>query len=359
MRAVSWAGPGRLAHEVVPIPRIVDGEVLVQVAHAGICGSDLAILKGEHARARPGVRLGHEFAGTVAASSAEGAPAVGTRVAVRPLIACADRAAVPPGRAYTPPPPGESCRACVSGNPHVCRSLGLYGVDEPGGLAEYVAVRADAVHPLRPEVAPELAALAEPLAVAVHAVSRSGLTGGENVAVFGGGPIGLLTALVARRRGAGSVVIVEPNAWRRGVAERFGFPVLEADADVPARIRAGTSGDGADIVFDSAGHPAVARQMTEAARIQGTIVIVGVHKTPPAVDLRTVNFAEHRLVGARVYARADFAAAVDLIEDDALGLAELPLRTFPLDEVDGAFSAAAAGEGSVKVLIAPIPEGAE
>ncbi|MEV6154470.1 alcohol dehydrogenase catalytic domain-containing protein [Nonomuraea sp. NPDC052129] len=341
MRVVTWAGVDRLAHEEVPAPEIASGQVLVKVSRVGICGSDLAILRGQHARARPGVILGHEFAGTVAESRSDQGPPVGTQVAVRPLIACADRGTVPP------------CRACASGNAHVCRTLGLYGVDEPGGLAEFVAVRAAALHPVRQDVAPALTALAEPLAVAVHAVSRSGLTGGDSVAIYGGGPIGLFTALVARHEGAGEVMIVEPNAWRRKIAERYGFTVLDSDMGTPDAIRERTSGDGADVVFDSAGHPAVARQLTEAARIQGTIVIVGVYKSPPEVDLRTVNFAEHRLIGTRVYTRDDFAAAVELIEGDELDLAALPITTFPATELAQAFAAAGRGEGSVKVLIDP------
>ncbi|MFE3142561.1 zinc-binding dehydrogenase [Streptomyces scopuliridis] len=341
MRAVSWAGPGRLEEHEVPVPPTRPDRVLVRVSRVGVCGSDLAILRGQHARAEPGVILGHEFVGTVAASGTADAPPVGTQVAVRPLIACADRGTVPP------------CRACASGNAHVCAALGLYGVDEPGGLAGYVSVRAAAVHSVAQGVPPGRAALAEPLAVAVHAVARSGLTAGATVVVFGAGPIGLFTALVARRGGAGDVLIVEPNAWRRGIAERYGFATLAAGEDTPALIRERTRGEGADLVFDSAGHPAVALQLTEAARIQGTIVVVGVYKTPPAVDLRTVNFAEHRLIGTRVYTRDDFITAIGLIETDELGLSALPTRTFPLDEAADAFAAAGGGEGSVKVLIEP------
>ncbi|WP_329060763.1 zinc-dependent alcohol dehydrogenase [Streptomyces sp. NBC_01429] len=341
MRAVSWAGPGRLEEHEAPVPPVPPGRVLVEVTRVGVCGSDLAILRGQHARAEPGVILGHEFVGTVAASGTADAPPVGTQVAVRPLIACADRGTVPP------------CRACASGNAHVCAALGLYGVDEPGGLAGYVSVRAAAVHPVAPAVPPGLAALAEPLAVAVHAVARSGLTAGATVVVFGAGPIGLFTALVARRGGAGDVLIVEPNAWRREIAERYGFATLAAGDDTPALIRERTGGEGADLVFDSAGHPSVALQLTGAARIQGTIVVVGVYKTPPPVDLRTVNFAEHRLIGTRVYTRDDFITAIGLIETDELGLSTLPTRTFPLDEAADALAAAGGGEGSVKVLIEP------
>ncbi|MFJ7996250.1 zinc-binding dehydrogenase [Streptomyces sp. NPDC096310] len=341
MQAIRWAGPGELAQDTVPVPEPAPGQVLVEVTRVGICGSDLAIWHGEHARARPGVIIGHEFVGVVADAPGNETLPVGTRVAIRPLIACHDRGTTPP------------CGPCASGNSHVCATLGLYGVDEPGGLAQYVRVRAGAAHPLHGDVPDDLAVLAEPLAVAVHAVARSGLSAGDTVAVFGAGPIGLLTALVARHRGARQVVLVEPNDWRGRIAEERGFTVLPAGADAPRRVREVTGGGGADIVFDSAGHAAVALQVTEAARIQGTIVVAGVHKRPPAVDLRTVNFAEQRLIGTRVYSREDFLAAIALLETDELGLAALPTTAFPLSRSEDAFHAAGRGEGSVKVLIAP------
>ncbi|MFJ2213942.1 zinc-binding dehydrogenase [Streptomyces sp. NPDC101062] len=307
-------------------------------------GSDLAIRRGEHARARPGVIIGHEFVGVVADAPGDATLAPGTPVAVRPLIACRDRGTDP------------LCGPCASGNPHVCASLGLYGVDEPGGLAEYVEVRAEAAHPIRSDVPADLAVLAEPLAVAVHAVARSGLRSGDTVAIFGAGPIGLFTALVARHRGARQVILVEPNDWRRRTAEERGFAVLPAGPEAPRRVRELTGG-GADIVFDSAGHAAVALQVTDAARIQGTVVVAGVHKQPPAVDLRGVNFAEQMLIGTRVYSRDDFLAAIALLESDELRLATLPTTTYPLTASQDAFHAAGLGEGSVKILIDPTRDG--
>ncbi|MFJ8788752.1 zinc-binding dehydrogenase [Streptomyces sp. NPDC102462] len=345
MRAIRWTGPGELALDTVPVPSPGPGWVLVKVTRVGICGSDLAIWHGEHARARPGVVIGHEFAGVVADAPGGTALAVGTRVAIRPLIACHDRGTTPP------------CRPCASGNSHVCARLGLYGVDEPGGLAQYVQVRAEAAHPFHSDVPDDLAVLAEPLAVAVHAVARSGLRPGDTVAVFGAGPIGLLTALVARHRGAHRVILVEPNEWRRRTAEGRGFTVLPAGPEAPRQVKELTGGDGADIVFDSAGHSAVALQVTDAARIQGTVVVAGVHKQPPAVDLRGINFAEQRLIGTRVYAREDFLTAVALLEKDELGLSALPTTTFPLDRSEAAFQAAEQGEGSVKILIEPNHDG--
>jgi 2-desacetyl-2-hydroxyethyl bacteriochlorophyllide A dehydrogenase len=340
MNAVAWGGPDKLISTSPEIPRPVAGEILVEVNKVGICGSDVTILKGYHARAQPGIVLGHEFCGTVAAAPG-GEFQPGTRVAVMPLISCRDRNE------------GNFCVACRSGNEHVCARLGLYGVDEPGGLAGYVAVRARSVHPVPAETPEGLEGLAEPLAVAVHAVARSGLEKGDSVAVFGGGPIGLFVALVARHQGAGHVLIVEPNPWRQSVARSYGFVVADSGSDPVEEVRTFTGGDGADVVFDSAGHPSVASAVTAAARIGGTVMIVGVYKEPAAIDLRTVNFAELRILGTRVYAEEDFAAAVRLLADDALNLRELPTRDFPLTESAQAFETAARGESAMKVFISP------
>lgn len=343
MKAVTWAGPDRLETVEIPIPQAKPGQVLIKVSRVGICGSDLSIFKGFHARAQPGIVLGHEFGGTVAESVGEvdGPISAGRRVAVRPLISCADREG------------DDRCSACERGFSHVCAKLGLYGVDEPGGLAEYVAVRASSVYPLEDGATDEFAALAEPLAVAVHAVDRARLTDGEKVVVFGVGPIGLFTALMARHRGAGDVMVVEPNAWRREVAAQYGLHAVASDADPVGTILARTAGVGADVVFDSAAHPSVAACLTAVARIRGTIVVVGVYKEPTPIDLRTVNFAEHTIIGTRVYTAEDFAVAVELLNSDALNLRGLPTSTFSIDEAYAAFDAAAKGESSIKVFFDP------
>ncbi|WP_314325184.1 zinc-binding dehydrogenase [Paenarthrobacter ilicis] len=340
MNAITWGGPDKLIQTSPEVPRPVTGEVLVKVNTVGICGSDVTIFKGYHARAQPGIVLGHEFCGTVAAAPG-GEFAPGTRVAVLPLISCRDRNEAAP------------CMACRSGQEHICARLGIYGVDEAGGLASYVLVRARSVHPVPDETPEGLEGLAEPLAVAVHAVSRSGLEEGASVAVFGGGPIGLFVALVARQQGADRVLIIEPNPWRRSVARSYGFDVAGSGSDAVEEVRKFTQGDGADIVFDSAGHPSVASAVTAAARIGGTVMVVGVYKEPAAIDLRTVNFAELRILGTRVYAEKDFAEAVRLLAGDKLNLASLPTLTFALGEAAEAFNAAALGESAMKVFISP------
>lgn len=338
MRAAVWHGPDRLRVETVDRPPVPRGWALVRVAFVGLCGTDLAIMAGQHPRATAPLILGHELSGTVV-ESADPSVAVGDLVVAEPLISC-----------------GE-CLACRSGHPHVCRRLGLYGIDAPGGLAEFVALPAERLHVVPAGVGPLTAALVEPLAVAVHSVGMAGMAPGDTVAVYGAGPVGTLTALVAQHDGAREVVVSEPNPGRRDVAGALGFTVLPEGAGMVETVRALTGGEGADVTFDTAGHPAVAAEAAEATRVLGTVVVVAVHKHPAEVDLRRLNFAEQRLQGVRVYTTEDVRRAVELVATDALGLGRLPVRVFGLDDAAAAFAAAASGERNLKVLVSPSMEG--
>ncbi|WP_240898686.1 zinc-dependent alcohol dehydrogenase [Kocuria sediminis] len=334
MRAAVWTGPDRLENQQVPLPEPHDGRAVIRVEYTGLCGTDFSILHGTHPRAQAPLIMGHEITGVVETAAPTG-PAAGTRVTVEPLISCG------------------TCSACRSGATHVCRRLGLYGIDEPGSLAEYVALPPEALVPIGPDVPVLEAALAEPLAVAVHAVARSGLTGGEQVMVFGAGPIGMLTALVARHAGAGHVLVAEPSEERRRVAESLGFDTVPAGTDPVDAVLRATDGDGADIVFDSAAHPSVAAALGRAVSVLGTVVLVGVYKKPAEVDLQALTFAENTVVGVRVYTRADVERAVQLLETDALGLGRLPVEVFPLEDIEEAFEKAMSAGGVLKVLVSP------
>ena len=124
--------------------------------------------------------------------------------------------------------------------------------------------------------------------VAVHAVELSQMAAGDVVAVYGAGPIGVLTALVARHAGASAVVITEPSPWRREVAARLGFTVVAPDSTMAATLAPLTDGEGADTTFDSAAHPSVAADLAATTRVRGRIVVVGVYKQPTAIDLQAV-----------------------------------------------------------------------
>lgn len=337
MPAVLWTGDDTLELREVDVPQPPPGWALVEVAYTGICGTDLAIVHGKHPRARHGLVLGHEISGRVVQEAPTG-PRAGSPVVVEPLISC--------GR----------CRACRRGDTHVCRELGLYGIDVPGSLARYVALPPEVLHEVPAGVDLRLATLVEPLAVAVHAVSLSGLRPGDTVAVTGAGPIGILTALTARHAGAERVIVSETSPARRRLAEQLGLTVVPAGATLTATALGLTDGEGADVTFDAAGHPAVAPDLTAATRAGGTVVIVAVHKEPTPLDLREVCFKELDVRGVRVYTTDDVRRAIELVTDGSLGLDRLPTRVFPLAEAAAAVSAAGAAE-YLKVMVASHEEG--
>ena len=334
MRAAVWTAPDTIEPRVLPVPDIPAGWALVRTEMTGLCGSDFSILHGTHPRAQAPLVMGHEITGIVEVAAETGPPA-GTRVTVEPLIHCG------------------KCHPCSAGDTHVCRSLKLDGIDVAGSLAEYVALPGSALIPVSGSVPLEEAALAEPLAVAVHAVSRSGLAGGERVVVFGAGPIGILTALVARHQGAARVLISEPSEARRKVAGELGFDTVAQGADPIQSILDATGGDGADIAFDSAAHPSVAAMLPRAVRVRGTIVLVGVYKKPAELDLQALTFAENTVVGVRVYTRAAVERAVELIEGGELGLGRIPTQVFALEDAGRAFEQAMSSGRILKVLVSP------
>ncbi len=319
MEALVWEGGHDVAVRTVPKPAPAEGWALVDVAYGGLCGTDLHITAGEHPRARPGLVLGHELAGRVAAD-VDGF-AAGDPVTVEPLLSCG------------------ICPPCRGGQPHVCRTLRLIGIDVAGGLAPQVAVPVGRLVRLPADADLWRAAFVEPLAVAVHAVRRAELRLGETALVAGAGPIGLAVALAARLAGA-TVTVVEPAERRRAVALDLGFAAHES---VP-------EGTEHDVVLDSAAHPAVAAGFTRWAAIGGRVVLVGTYARPTPVDLQAVTFRELRLIGTRVYTRADVEAAAAMIADGRIDPAPLITATVPLAEAPAALERLRRGE-EIKVVV--------
>lgn len=334
MGAAVWLGAGEIEFREAKMGATPPGWARVQVEYAGICGTDLAIFAGKHPRAATPLIIGHEIVGTVLREGTDGPPA-GTLVTIDPLISC------------------HGCRACRDGSSHVCRELKLFGIDASGGLADYIDVPVDRLIPVPKGVPAKRAAWAEPLAVAVRAVARAELASHATVLIFGAGPIGLLVALVARHSGADRVTVVETNPIRRRVATDLGLETTPDVDDVVAWFRCTNDDEGADVVFDTAGHAAVAAVLPRAVRETGTVVMVAVYKEAPVFDLRAVCFGEQTVVGARVYTREDFRRAVDLLDDEPLGLDALPAVVFPLASVRDAFDLATSDHAPLKIFLRP------
>ena len=321
MKAISYQGKDTVAVVDRPVPQPTQGQVLIKVAYAGICGSDLSIVAGKHPRARPPLVMGHEFSGAVAAlpPGAHSDLNVGDRVTVYPLLSCG------------------SCYVCRMGLPHVCRDLKLLGIDTDGAFAEYVVADEDAVLGIPDALSDAEGALIEPLAVCIHAAHMSRMAVGEAVVVTGAGPIGLLMAMVARASGAAQVIVTEVAPSRIAAARDMGFTVLDAaDRNLVAQVLELTRGRGGDVVFEASGHPSVAPYLLDLVRIRGQIVQLGIFKEPVPIDLRALNFHEVDLIGSRVYTLEDFDRAIRLAAEGRVDLKPMITTVLPLDEgVDG------------------------
>lgn len=333
MLAARYLGPRRIETEVVPIPVIGSDEALIRVEACGFCGSDMNIMAGTHPRAKAPLTIGHELSGHIVQIGSPGAGwEVGEQVTVYPLISCG------------------ICYACTHGSPHVCRKLRLFGFDVDGGMAEFVKVPLESLVRLPGNMPAKIGALIEPLAVAVHGVARTSVAGAGLAVVLGAGPIGLLTALVAQARGASHVVISDVLPSRLKLAESLGLHAIEAGARLLAEVMTMSDSNGADVLFECAGHPSSAREMTSLVRSRATIVNLGVFKKPVEVDMQAVNFKEIEILGSRVYERKDFQGAIDLAMQFPLD--RIVSHVFSLSEVGLALLQFQSSE-SCKVLVTP------
>ena len=311
------------------------GEVRLNVAYCGICGTDLHIFHGQmDKRVKIPQVMGHEMSGEVAelGPGVKGF-AVGDRVVVRPLWPCG------------------VCAACRSGYSHVCYRLKFLGIDTSGAFQGSWTVPAHTLHRLPTGVSMELAALVEPTAVACHDVRIAQLRPGEAAVVIGGGPIGMLIALVARDRGA-RVLISEVNPYRLSLASGLGLEVLDARSeDLPPRVESWTAQAGADVVFEVSGSPAGVEVMTKLPRAGGRIVPVAIFSEPQKVDLFRFFWREMKLLGARVYQEEDFERAIALVASGKLPLEKLISARFSLEQLGAALEQMESGGQAMKILI--------
>jgi len=310
------------------------GQVQIEVAYAGICGTDLHIFHGHmDARVDTPAVIGHEMSGVVAAIGAGVTTVqVGDHVTVMPLDW------------------DGTCPACRAGHQHICQNLNFVGIDSPGALQRLWNVNADLVIPLPADLRLDHAALVEPVAVAVHDVRRGEVSRGDRVVVIGGGPIGVLIATVARHQGA-EVTVFEVDPGRRAAVAALGHQVLDPTGTDPvAWVDEWTAGAGADVAFEVSGAAAAVLLSTDVVKVRGTVVIVAIHPEPRPMNLQRVFWRELRLLGARVYERTDFEAAVQLLHDGVIPADALISAIQPISSTASAFADLESGR-AMKVLI--------
>jgi 2-desacetyl-2-hydroxyethyl bacteriochlorophyllide A dehydrogenase len=197
----------------------------------------------------------------------------------------------------------------------------------------------------------ERAALAEPTAVAVHDVRRGGVRAADQVVVIGGGPIGILIALVASHIGA-DVLVSEVSSFRRDLATELGLRTIDpATDDLAASVTEWSNGKGADVAFEVSGSATGVQALTDVLAVRGHGVVVAIHTEPTPVDLMAAFWKELDISGARVYQREDFEEAVALLADGVIPSESLITEIVPLSQTGRAFERVASGGDVVKVMV--------
>jgi 2-desacetyl-2-hydroxyethyl bacteriochlorophyllide A dehydrogenase len=311
------------------------GEVQLKVSHCGICGTDLHIFHGamDQRVTMPQV-LGHEMSGVVH-ELGEGVTdfAVGENVVVRPLAPCG------------------TCPACAAGHSHICHNLKFLGIDTPGAFQSYWTVPAYTLHRLPDNLSLKHGALIEPLAVACHDVRMADVKDGDFVVVLGGGPIGMLVALVAQNVGA-NVIVSEINPYRVSLANQLGVTAINPqETNLVELVIEKTNNTGADIVFEVSGSQAGANIMTDLLRTRGLAVIVAIFAKRPEIDLFRFFWRELRLQGVRVYEPQDFDDAIALAASGDLPLDDLITDVRPLSALKSGFEDMEQGGQVMKILL--------
>ncbi|MWV45872.1 alcohol dehydrogenase catalytic domain-containing protein [Paenibacillus sp. HJL G12] len=326
MKAAVWHGTKDVRIEQVDVREVQPGEVKVKVEWAGICGSDLHAyhhgmgvqvggphpLTGEQAP----LTLGHEFAGTIA-ELGEGVSQyqVGDRVAIEPLIYC-----------------GE-CKYCREGHYNLCEKFGFIGLNANGGFAEYVVVKKHMLHKLPDQVTLEEGALIEPTAVAFQAVRSSKIKVGDNVAVFGAGPIGLLTILCAKAAGAAQIIAVDISPERLEKAKEVGATAVinAAEADTVKEIMALT-GDGVAISYEAAGAQPTFTNAVMALKKGGECMVIAAFAKPAQLDMTSLLVKEINVTASLAY-RHVFPEVISLVEQGALDVKKVITKKIKLDQI--------------------------
>jgi len=352
MKALRWHGPRDLRLVDLVQAVLQPGEVRIRVAYCGICGSDLhEYVDGPHAipierphpisgRCAP-LTLGHECCGVVVESADSRVP-IGGRVAIEPEYRCGQ------------------CAYCRQGQYNRCIAMGFVGLMGDGGLAESVVVPSYTVHPLPDEVRFDQAAALEPAAVALHAVRTSGLRAGDACAVFGMGPIGLLTVAMLRQCGAGEIIAVDVHANRLALAGTLGASrVVDAShEDSASTVLAATSGLGAAIAFEAAGSQASLDSTLACVRKGGEAVLIGL-MGKAQVDVFDIVNRELRLTASVGY-RDVFPTLIAWTARGLIDPAAIVTRMVSLAQaVPQGFDALIADKNQVKVLVAPNGEDME
>jgi threonine dehydrogenase-like Zn-dependent dehydrogenase len=331
----------------VPVPAIGDGDALLRVEAASICGTDTKMIKHGHRKLADGqtIVLGHEFVGTIEkVGSAVKGLKTGLRVGVAPNIGCGH------------------CEMCARGLTNMCPSYSAFGIDRDGAQAEYVQVPASciaqgSVIPIAGDVSVEQACMAEPLSCAISGVRAAQVKLGDVVIVYGAGPMGLLNAMVAAVSGAARVVVVDRNDGRLETARQCGATDVINSAKRPVAdwVKAETNGRGVDAIITAV---PVAELQTEAIGLLASYgrlcLFAGLPRgsDPVPLDTNAIHYKQLIVTGMTGGSPADYRDAMKMIETRRIDVSRVISDTFPMRQMQAAYDRVVSGQG-MKVVIVP------
>lgn len=337
MKALVYQGPWTMTLEEVPVPEVGPGQVRIDVRKVGICGSDVHGFMGKTGRRIPPMIMGHEFGGVINAVG-EGVTrfGVGDEVIASPIQFCGQ------------------CANCRRGLTNICLNRHVLGVDIPGAYAEQIAVDESMVYAKPAGLAWELAALAEPLAVALHAVNLTPFDLMDTVAIVGAGTIGLLTLMAVKLKGAGRVIITDKRVHRLNMARRLGadMAIYVDEKDPIAAVKAVTGGLGADAVIEAVGFAATVQQALALTRTGGAVTWIGNSAQLIELNMQEVVTRELTVRGSYAFDTAEFDHAIQAIASGRVDVAPLIERVASLAEGPQIIHDLAAGDADwVKVVL--------
>ncbi|MBN2310284.1 MAG: zinc-dependent dehydrogenase [Candidatus Hydrogenedentes bacterium] len=345
MKAAVLEGLEKLVVQETPTPEVDDDSVLVKVAACAVCGSDIRMFHHGNPRLKPPAIMGHESAGQVAAVGANVTRfAVGDRVAIGADVPC-----------------GE-CAFCEAGIGNNCQINYAMGYQFPGSFAQYVllnriVVNYGPVHAIPDHVSYDQAALAEPLGCVLNALELSPVRFGDTVVIIGAGPIGCMIIEVARKMGAGKVIVVQRSRPRLENAKRFGADVYicSSEEDAVARVKAETQGLGADVIVTACPSPEAQVDAIAMAKNRAWVNFFGglpKDKSNVTLDTNIIHYKELFVCGAHGCMPRHHHKAIDLIAFGVIDAEQYISHRFPLDRAAEAFATAESHAG-MRVVVQP------
>ncbi|MCL2852333.1 MAG: alcohol dehydrogenase catalytic domain-containing protein [Defluviitaleaceae bacterium] len=318
-------------------PALKNDEVLIKVAAAGVCGSDLHLFHGTHAFRKPPAVLGHEVAGDIVEVGPDVKKfQIGDRVTVEPHSGC-----------------GE-CEFCKQDLVNICLNKAAPGTPKwIGTFVEFFNAPEKSVHKIADNISYEMGVMIEPLAVAVHVMNRVTVKEKDCIVILGAGSIGLLTQIVAREMGYKTIICTDTAPFNRQMALKLGAaaaldPITE---DVAAKVKELTNGRGADLAIVSAGAPGILDQASDCVRKRGEIGVVSMITEKIPFYSYAIVFKEQTMFGSMTYETKDFVKAVEMI-NTGLDLNDLVTQKYELSRTQDALAVLSEKkENVVKVLV--------